>query len=485
MYAHAEAERAYRELVQALARLGHRMQVAAVQEKLAGVMATGARYSEALEVLEDTFAVYQTAQEVEGQARVTAKMGQLHAARGAAAEGITLLETWLASHQAGTFSAQQQGILSMTLSYLFLNSGRSLEALAAAEQAADLAQQAQDNHLLGQAQWHVGRSLMLLGRLEESIPRFEAALPFVERSGDLRSLYYILLNLSLVWQERGDLSESMRSAERALTLAEQIGDPFLLAQMLGTHAFSQFVVGEWQRARQEYERSLKLMQQASAPWGAAYPLLGLGLQLLAEGQTEGGLAALKEALVLAQRDHDREAECAAQNALAAYDLFLGRPQQARDRLESLIERANLEESGAISLQPFLAWAYLELGDVAQAQTLVEQALAGARARQMRLVLTDALAVQARVAAHRQRWQEAEQALEERLTLAQATPCPYDESKARYLAGQVSRQQGKTAEASTHFTEALAILHRLGERLYAKQVEQELAAQALTQAPPSD
>lgn len=483
MYAHAKAEQSYRELVQALTRLERRTQVAAAQEKLAGVVATSARYSEALSVLEEALVVYQTAQDVECQARVIAKMGQLHASRGTSADGITLLEPWLASNQAGTLSAKSRGMLSLTLVYLFLNSGRYTEALAAAQQAADLAQQAQDIHLLGKANWHAGRSLMLLGRAEKAIPLFEAALPIAEQAGDLRDLYYILVNLSLVWESRGDLSVSRQYAERAMAFAERMGDPFLLAQMLSTHAFNQFVLGEWQGSRQEYERAIRLMRQASRPWGASYPLLGFGLQLLAEGQVERGLAALEEGLSLAQRDQDRKAEFSAQSILAVHNILLGCPEQARNRLEPLIDGASLEEPCVISSLPFLAWAHLELGNVAQAQSLVEQAQALARDRQMMLALTDAFSVRARVAAHRQGWQEAEQALEEMRTLAQSIPCPYDEAKAHYAAGLVAVQQGKTTQAHTHLNEALVILHRLGERCYTEKVEQALAALVLTKAPP--
>lgn len=237
MYAHREAERAYLELVQVLLWLERRTQVAAAQEKLARVVGTSARYGEALDILEEALAVYRAAQDVEGQARVLALMGQFHAARGTAADGITLLEPWLASRQASAASAASRGMLALVLAYLFMNGSRYPEALAAAEQAAELAQHVQDSRLLGRAEWHVGRSLMLLGRLEEAIPRLEAALPLVEPSGTLRDVYYILTNLSLIWERRGELSQARRYDEQALVLAEQMGDPFLLAQMLHIHAF--------------------------------------------------------------------------------------------------------------------------------------------------------------------------------------------------------------------------------------------------------
>jgi hypothetical protein len=52
--------------------------------------------------------------------------------------------------------------------------------------------------------------------------------------------------------------------------------------------------------------------------------------------------------------------------------------------------------------------------------------------------------------------------------------PYDEAKTLYLSGLLHRVEGEPVLARERWEEALAILHRLGERLYAEQVEQALA-----------
>jgi predicted ATPase/DNA-binding XRE family transcriptional regulator len=474
VYAHAEAEQAYRTFLELATQLGQEAAVRTAQEKLAGILRVMGRYSEALELLKTLRAAYQAANDIEALARVMGRIGHLHAVRGAAEVGIALLEPWLAALPSGAITAQQQGGLTLTLAYLFLNNSQYHEALAAAERTASFAEQAHDDRLFGQAQWHIGRSLLLLNRLEEATQRFAAALPEAERAGDIYSLYYIYLNLDLIAHQHGNLLESKQHSERALALAEQMGNPFLLAMALGSHAHTIWSLGEWKQSLQEYERAIALMRQIKMPWGATYPLLNFGLQLLVEGQEEAGRAALEEAISLAKRSRDRQAERMAQSILASDDLLCGHPEHALQRLQPLIGEAEQEESGSIACLPVLAWAYLQLGNEDQAQRLIDQALARTRERQMRAALAEALQVQARIAAHGRRWEEAEDALKEACQLAQMMSCPYDEAKLRFIAGQIALQQGQKVEARQQFETAQRRLCQLGERRYAQQVEQALA-----------
>ena len=55
------------------------------------------------------------------------------------------------------------------------------------------------------------------------------------------------------------------------------------------------------------------------------------------------------------------------------------------------------------------------------------------------------------------------------------PYPYAEAKALYVYGQLRTAQGEHDQARASFEEALAILNRLNERLYATRVECALAS----------
>lgn len=65
-----------------------------------------------------------------------------------------------------------------------------------------------------------------------------------------------------------------------------------------------------------------------------------------------------------------------------------------------------------------------------------------------------------------------------VALGQAMPYPYAQAQARYVAGLLLRARGEPEddeEARRQFTQALAILQRLGERFYAERVAGELTA----------
>lgn len=471
-HANEQAERYYREWLEHLDQLNHPGDVARARFKLSGVLFVRGRYLEALPFLEETLAFYQQTNDLEGQAKVSEKIGQVYGALGASEKGIPFLQQWLASPSLETLSPYRRGALYLSLTYLLMNSSRNSEALAAAQQAVAFARQAQNVQLLGAAYWHLGRVLMLLGRLNEAAEMLEAALPLAEQAGDLRCLCYTLLNLSLITDERGDPAAGRGYAYRAVELAEQMGEPVLLAQVLGDRGFKAFVLGDWQAAEQDYRQAIALMRQAGMPWGAAYPLLNLGELLLAQGQEEGRVY-LEEAIDLARRSEDLLALCKAQCVLAEKEILLGTPQKAYERLEALLEQAQQEKQSMFSLVPLLAWAWLELGEAEQALRLMEQARAGTTDEPLRGVLVEMLRVQARLAAKHERWQEAEEALSASLRFCREMPWPQAEAKTLYVAGLVAFQRGEITLAGERFRLALGILARLGEQLYSELIQQVL------------
>ena len=122
----------------------------------------------------------------------------------------------------------------------------------------------------------------------------------------------------------------------------------------------------------------------------------------------------------------------------------------------------------------LAWTYLEVGEADQAQALLAQVLRTTRQAGMAPSLVQALRVQALLLSKEERWEEAEQALQEALMLCRRMAAPYAEAKALYIAGLVSHDKGKVAPARQRLEAAREICTCLGERLYALRIEQVLA-----------
>ncbi|HEX9135176.1 MAG TPA: AAA family ATPase [Ktedonobacteraceae bacterium] len=472
-YAQTEAASAYREVIARLETLGRIAQAAAVYEKLGVMLALQARYDEALVTLERAAEVYRLEGDLEGEVRALAQIGRIHRWRGTSQEGLTRLLPLLERLPKASVSRGAAAFY-IALAYLYMGVGRYSEQVAAAEQAAALARAIGDDSLLTTAQERRAAALLVMGRLEETCRALTGeVIPASEATGNLWTLITALDNLAGAYEYLGDYQLARASLQRAIALAERLGDPAVLAYLLYGRGLNAFALGEWKRARPDFERAATFVGSTGQFWYATYPPHGLGLLCLAEGREEEAAHYLKEALTLAQRNHDMQALCWVQGALAEWDLLAGRPEAARGRLAPLLEAPGLMVSYSREALALLAWTYLELGEADQAHALLAQVLSTARQSQMGPTLVQALRVQALASSKQGRWEEAEQALQEALTLCRGMAVPYAEAKTLYAAGLVSHLKGEVEPARQRFAAAREICARLGERFYALQIEQAL------------
>jgi hypothetical protein len=191
---------------------------------------------------------------------------------------------------------------------------------------------------------------------------------------------------------------------------------------------------------------------------------------LAEGQGDAATHYLEEAISAVGRSWNLQALRPAHAVLAERDLLEGHPERVHARLLPLLDRLGVQELKATNLLPLLAWAHLELGEMAAAAELVAQAVTRAQAQDNKLALVDALRVAAMVALHQERRAAADTALVEGLDLARAMPHPYAEARLLHLYGDLHVQQGETALARERLEAALAIFQRLGARQDLERVE---------------
>ena len=192
-------------------------------------------------------------------------------------------------------------------------------------------------------------------------------------------------------------------------------------------------------------------------------LHSFGTLSLVEGHWSKATHYLGEALTSAARIGDRQVLRWAAGSMAELEILEGHPDAARDRLVPLLDRQGLEEFDVTLFLPVLAWAYLDLGDQAQADLTVSEAIRRGRAQHLRVVLAGALRVQALIAGRQGRVHEAEAALEEGLTLARAMPYPYAEARLLQAYGSLHTERGTPEPARVYLEAALAIFQHLGAR----------------------
>lgn len=474
MRAHAAAVGYFQEWAERLEHLGQRADMARAHEKLGMLYKDLARYTQALEVLEQAAEGYRAAGDTEGVLRATTQIGAAHARRGTPHEGLARLKPLMETPEMARASVRARATAYVALAQLYRVSGRYDDDLAAAERAATLARTARDMRLQAWAHEHRGWALLMVSRTREAAPMLEKAVRLAEAAGDLNSLAYALNEVAIVHELRGETDAYRAYVERALEVAEQLGDPAAVALMLYNRADVAFCIGDWGDTRKELEQAMSILDQADTTNHSASPLLGLGQLTMAQGQWEDAHRFLERAITLAERGENLEQLRFAHSVLAERDLLEGRPQDATARLAPLLDRADRYELQVTPFLPLLAWAWLEHGQDQEARELLDQAIARAEAAELRPALVIAQRVQALLAMRQADWVRAQAALEAALALARAMHHPYAEAKTLYTAGLVAAAHGEREQSQRAMRDALAILHPLGERLYAARAEAALA-----------
>lgn len=160
--------------------------------------------------------------------------------------------------------------------------------------------------------------------------------------------------------------------------------------------------------------------------------------------------------------------------LAERDLLDGQPAAALARLRPLVEQpGGRTPRGTIMftlLFATLAWAYLELGNEGEAEAVLTEGMERAHAQNHHLSQAELVRVQGMLRTRQQRWQEAREALEEAIELAQRMPDPHREAQARAALGTLAAQTGQDTEAWDQLREALAIFQRLGAHPHIRRLQ---------------
>lgn len=482
MCANAEAAEYYRELAERLDELGRTLEGARAREREGEALVDQARFGRALAALERAAQVYQAHGDLDGQARVTTAIGRLQVNRGAPQEAVKLLGELAQALDAAGRTGPSALSLHVGYARALIACGRFSEAAAAAGEAARAARAGADSSLLGRAEAAHGLALAFLGSAQESgtlldraILALEQAIRVLQSCGDLRYLSLALNDLATLHSDRGEFAQAAAYQEHALEVSLQFGDPTLTAFLIGYRAQWWFDTGDWRRADAELERAATLLREVGHSWASPYIAYFLGRLRQAQGGRAGGVGYLEEAIRLGEQSGALSVPRMARRALAECDLLDGRGADAIAHLGLAARSPDQEEPDATKRRLLLAWAYLVLGDDAQARREAQEAVVLAGAQRLGPTLADALRVQALVAIGQSQWREAEDSLDRALDVSRGVASPYAEAKALYVYGLLEAKRNVSQRARERLGAALTILGRLGERLYAKLIEEALAS----------
>jgi tetratricopeptide (TPR) repeat protein len=195
------------------------------------------------------------------------------------------------------------------------------------------------------------------------------------------------------------------------------------------------------------------------------------------GAWEDAIPCLEESVALAEKVPYPEAVRSGQGVLAERELLEGKPEEALARLEPLVEGSDAEELGVVRLLPYLAWAYLDLGDEKRAEDAVMEGIERARSQGHNLALTELLRVRGMVLARRRSWDKAERAFEEAVSLARSLRYPYAEARALYEWGLMYVSRMNPEQGRDQLEKAAGIFRGLGSRPYSDLVHRAMTARS--------
>ncbi len=393
LFAHAQAERYYRELVR---RLDGRAEPAGADRLRWGtVLRHLARYAEAEQVL--TVAAEEPAGGGGSDefARAVVELAEVRGRVGAPRAGLELLER-LGDPLQGLSDAVCAAVWLSRARMSFM-SGRYDYHHRAAEQAAAIGLRLPDPvgraRVVAEAQ--VARSIALLcaERYAESAEAATTAVPLAESVGDLATVSTAVSNLGELAEIAGRLELALQYRRRGRDLAVRIGEPSALTVSLAEVARLHLLTGNVDRAVRQAREAEDAARVLGDTWCLVYPLLVLGEAQLRAGRFAEARSHLRESAVLAGQLGDLQAARAAAVLQAELAVAEGRLEEA----PALLDEAEADPQSAASritgpnrrrLQVTRAAALLASGDGASAAVLAADCTGAAAAAGDRLTEAD-------------------------------------------------------------------------------------------------
>ncbi len=407
-----------------------------------------------------------------GMARVETLIARIYASRGPFAAGIARLRPILAELESRGPSGELAAAYSK-LADLYVNDAQMDSALDHVTRGEEIARALGDRALLVSALASRAYVCILASRADEALRAAQEAAGLA-RPEDGWGPYH---GLAWIHEERGEYELGRQAAERLLACAERAHDQGGIVNARSRLGLDAFLSGDWAAGRAYLERGVALADEAGFTDGFDYtrPRVDLGRLLHAAGAWDEAAQCFEQVLAVSGGTGERLHALIARALLAERDVLTGHPEAACAQLLTLLDRPGQEERIVTQyVLPVLAWAQLEAGQIHQAAVTVGEALERARRGTCRLAWAQLLRVRALVLLRQERWDEAEQALEEGLALTRSMPYPHGEGRLLEVYGRLHLARGDAAAARACLEDALAIFRRLGARADIASAEQLLA-----------
>lgn len=295
-----------------------------------------ARYTEALDEMEQARAISNAAglSTVEGAALSNA--GVVHLELGHLAEGAAMFRAVLDLTRGGGHEFVTANAL-VNLGGAYLEMGDYAAAEDASLRACALCDRINSPHSGAVARANLGQVYRVQGRLDEAATRLGEALA---RFQDLRSSAdkaEALANLASVHRDAGRLDEALATATAAVAQSRDLDVPRVVAETHIALGSVHLIRQEYPPAAEHFQTALALMSDGGQPRSATKARIGLAHTSRSLGDPEAGAAWAREAIADATALGLRTQHGAALTALAYAELANGQPEAAARHARAALE----------------------------------------------------------------------------------------------------------------------------------------------------
>jgi CHAT domain-containing protein len=299
------------------------------------------QYEPALQSHERSRSLFRELGDRDGEAESLVRTGETFYSLGRYQDALAQYELALASNPATARDRESLIRSNVGVALRFL--GRYDEGAASIERAVAIARD------LGDPSW-LGQSLVSLGIINRARAEYQKAIDAYTESiairralGDRRGEAQALGNLGNVYTELGEYAKAIDAHTRSLAIAREVG---YTAQVgFSTHNLASVLAVLGRDALARFEEALAVWRQIDRQAEIPRTLREIGLQrLYGRGDVAGARAALDEALTIARRLRDRDAEGYVLLNLGGLELDGGAVRPALDRFEEALAIARADGS---------------------------------------------------------------------------------------------------------------------------------------------
>ncbi|MCU0480735.1 MAG: protein kinase [Anaerolineae bacterium] len=145
--------------------------------------------------------------------------------------------------------------------------------------AYDMAKQADDMFLIGEAEFALGEVDMRQGMYESALSLTQASKEKYQQAGNAKKVAYALMSIGMIQTRTGLMDEGTKTTEACLDMMREIGDEVAIARAMNNYAICYDMGGQWERALELYNESLDMRRRINDRSGISYSLVNIGALL--------------------------------------------------------------------------------------------------------------------------------------------------------------------------------------------------------------